>query len=124
MSADGNGSLIALVWSDWTATSANNCTPNCAQGPFTDIPITVRLSEPSGGLFAILKLTWPTAYDGAFNTYPHVWFYPHSWPEGASYSANGSAAWTPASWPRDAAAHPIPGHAAPGTREAVENGHC
>jgi hypothetical protein len=97
MSADGNGNLVDLVWSDWTATGArasgldawNNCTPNCAQGTFTDIPITVRLSGPRGGLFTVLTLNWPTAYDRDFNTYPHVWFYPHSWPEGASYTGSG-----------------------------------
>lgn len=53
--ADGGITMIDIVWSTWTASSArgagslreNSCTPTCAQGTFVNHPATITLSAPT-----------------------------------------------------------------------------
>lgn len=53
--ADGGVTMIGIVWTSWSATSArgngtlreNTCTPTCAQGTFRNHPATITLDSPT-----------------------------------------------------------------------------
>ena len=58
-SGDGKQIIDNMIWSSWTATAAHadatreieNCSPSCAEGTITPMPITFDLSDPVDGHF-------------------------------------------------------------------------
>jgi hypothetical protein len=83
-SADAGNVVSDIQWSEWNASGATgygesaveSCDPNCATGNVTEVPVTVTLSDPSGGIFAVMTETKQG------NT--SAWYYPSQWAGGAS----------------------------------------
>ncbi len=76
-SADGNGDLTRIIWSSWTAHSAegsgsinvNNCQPDCAVGTTVNVPVSVALSAPTSGSSSYFTAITLTDSSGKRNTY-------------------------------------------------------
>lgn len=60
------GNFGHITWTSWTAQSASgtgalwgdDCEPNCAEGSFSAVPVTIRVFAPHGGHFTLLRLNY------------------------------------------------------------------
>jgi len=86
-SGDGGNIATNLQWSSWGSVTAigygrvglNNCTPDCANGTVTYVPVTVTLSNPIQGDPTI----WGSMTE-QYSVYDASYSYPGTWPLGAS----------------------------------------
>jgi hypothetical protein len=80
-SGDQTVSIQGITWTSWNTSGATgrgtwylvDCNPNCAQGPVTNYPATLTLSNVQNGLFTVLTTTR--------NSQTNIWNYPDNWPQ-------------------------------------------